>query len=269
VGPNEFLKRAGYRIAPQLTTAILSSRARAYSTSLVKQWGLFDLNQKLIADVGHRVVSGPFAGMVLTRAAELQHIGPYLLGTYELELHPWLEEVFLGSYSQVVDIGSNFGYYVIGFARRFPRVTAVAFDTDWWARQAVAEMAAANNVSNITIRGFCSASWLREHLPERALIMSDCEGYERELFCAEPVSPLSTATMIIELHEQKPGELMAQLRRRFEGTHMIDHCVSRSMTPRPGLHVPSLTDEELERVRQEVRPEQRWLYLRPRVAAIG
>jgi hypothetical protein len=269
VGPNEFLKRAGYRIAPRLTAAILSSRARAYSTSLLKQWGLFDLNQKLIADVGHRVASGPFAGMVLTRAAESQHIGPYLLGTYELELHPWLEEVLRGSYSEVVDIGSNFGYYVIGFARRFPRVTVVAFDTDWWARRAVAEMAAANNVSNITIRGFCSASWLREHLSERALIVSDCEGYERELFCGEPVSQLSTATMIIELHEQKPGDLMAQLRRRFEGTHVIDQCGSRLMTPRPSVHVPSLTDEEFERVRQDVRAEQSWLYLRPRITAIA
>jgi hypothetical protein len=267
VGPKQFLKRAGYRIAPKVMTAVLSSRARAYSTSLVKQWGLFDLNQKLIAHVGHRVVGGPFAGMVLTRAAEGEHIGPYLLGTYEVELQPWLQEVFLGSYSQIVDIGSNFGYYAIGLARRFPRLTVVAFDTDWWARRAVAGMAAANNVSNVTIHGFCSASWLRDHLQQRALIVSDCEGYERELFCAAPVPPLSTATMIIELHEQTPGDLAAQIRRRFEGTHVIDQCLSRSTTPRPALHVPSLTDEEFERVRQEVRGEQRWLYLRPRVAA--
>ncbi len=269
MGLKQLLKRAGYHIAPNLTTAIVSSRARRYSTSLVKRWGLFDLNQKLIAHVGRRVVSGPFAGMVLTRAAERQHIGPYLLGTYECELHTWIEEVFLGSYSQVVDVGSNFGYYAIGFARRFPRVTVVAFDSDWWARRAVAEMAAANNVLNVTVRGFCSTSWLRDHLPEGALILSDCEGYERELFCAAPVPSLATATMIIELHEQRPGDLVAQIRKRFEGTHVIDHRLSRSTTPRPALHVPSLTDEEFERVRQEVRNEQNWLYLRPRVTPIA
>jgi hypothetical protein len=81
------------------------------------------------------------------------------------------------------------------------------------------------------------------------------------------VLPLSTATMIIELHEQEPGDLVARILTRFEGTHVIDHCVSRSTTPRPALHVPSLTDEEFERVRQEVRADQGWLYLRPRVGA--
>jgi hypothetical protein len=243
---------------------VQASRDRAYSTSLVKKWGLFDLNQKLIAHVGHRVLSGPFEGMVLTQTAERQHIGPYLIGTYELELHSWLEEVFRGRYSQVLDIGSNFGYYAIGFARRFPTTTIIAFDPDWWARRAVVEMAATNGVKNITIRGFCTAAWLREHLPEGTLILSDCEGYERQLFCSEPVPALSTATMIIELHEETPGELMSQLRERFERTHVIEHRISRTTTPRPELQVPSLTDEEFERVRQEVRGEQSWAYLRPR-----
>ena len=264
MGLKQLLKRAGYFIAPKLTTAVQASRARAYSASLVKEWGLFDLNQKLIADVGHRVLAGPFTGMVLTQSAEQQHVGPYLLGTYELELHPWLEEALLRNYTQIIDIGSSFGYYAVGLARRFPQASVVTFDPDPWARRAVAEMAAANNASNVTIRGFCDARWLRENLRDGALIVSDCEGYERQLFFAEPVPSLSTATMIIELHDETPGELMALLRKKFEGTHVIDHRTSRSTTPRPELHVPSLTNEEFERVRQEVRGEQSWAYLRPR-----
>ena len=49
--------------------------------------------------------------MTLTPSAEQQHVGLYLLGTYELELHDWVEECLRGSYQQVVNIGSSFGYY--------------------------------------------------------------------------------------------------------------------------------------------------------------
>ena len=263
MGWRQLLRAAGYRFAPQLTTAVVSSRARAHSAALIKEWGLFDLNQKLIAYAGRRVLQGPFAGMTLTPSAEQQHVGPYLLGTYEMELHDWVQECLRGSYQQIVDIGSSFGYYAVGLARHFRETPVVAFDTDWWARRAVAEMAAANGLSNITRERRCSPSWLARHLKPSSLIVSDCEGFEAALFLGPAIPPLATATMIVELHEEVPGALAAKFRSRFSATHLIDQVGDRTATPRV-RDVPGLDAAQLERLSQEVRGPQTWIYLRPK-----
>jgi hypothetical protein len=258
----QFLKAVGYTLAPQLTTAVVSSRSRAHSASLVKAWGLFDLNQRLIARAGRRVLNGPFAGMTLTSSAEQQHVGPYLLGTYEMELHGWIEQCLRGRFNQIVDIGTSFGYYAVGLARSFPRTPVIAFDPDWWARRAVAEMAAANGVSNITLERYCTSSWLARNLKSSALVVSDCEGYEATLFLDAPIPTLATATMIVELHEQTPGELAQRFEARFSPTHSIERVSERKMTP----VVPTLSgfdSTQLERLSREVRGPQTWVYLRP------
>jgi hypothetical protein len=262
LGWKHFVKRTGHRLAPRLTTAVLSSRARAHSASLVKQWGLFDLNQKLIKEVGRQVVRGPFAGMTLTQHAEQQHVGPYLLGTYEMELHGWVEECSGRTFTEIVDIGSSFGYYAVGLARRFPRTPVIAFDTDWWARSAVAELAKANGASNVIVRRECTPAWLETHLKPSSLIVSDCEGYERVLFLGRRLPALATATLIVELHEETPGELTEKFRQRFSETHTIAEACGRTTTPLvQGIH--GLTPAQIERVSHEVRGPQAWLYLRP------
>jgi hypothetical protein len=258
----QFFKAAGYRVAPRLTTAVISSRARAHSASLVKAWGLFDLNQKLIAHAGRRVLDGPFVGMTLTSSTEEQHVGPYLLGTYEMELHKWIDECLRGCFNQIVDIGSSFGYYAVGLARNFPHTPVVAFDTDWWARRALTEMAAANGVSNITLARYCSPSWLAANLKPSSLIVSDCEGYEAKLFLESPIPALASATMIVELHERTPGELAHGFAERFSATHAIEQVTDRNVTPLVP-NVPGLDPSQLARLSQEVRGPQSWLYLRP------
>jgi hypothetical protein len=262
LGLKHFLRSAGYKLAPQLTTAVVSSRARAHSAALIKSWGLFDLNQKLIGQVGHNVMGGPFAGMALTPSAEQQHVGPYLLGTYEMELHGWVEACCRERFAQIVDIGSSFGYYAVGLARRFPETSVIAFDTDWWARRAVAQMAAANQASNVIVRSKCTPTWLGAHLKPSSLIVSDCEGYERALFFGSPVPALASATVIVELHEDTPGELVERFREKYSATHAIEEVSGRSSTPRvPGI--TALTGAELDRVSHEVRGPQTWIYLRP------
>ena len=67
----------------------------------------------------------------------------------------------------------------------FRHKKVVAFDVDWWARKAVAEMSAANGTTNLSIESWCDPSWLARHLKHNSLIMSDCEGYEGALFCEQ------------------------------------------------------------------------------------
>ena len=87
---------------------------------LLKAWGLWALNQRLVAELGSQVLDGPFTGMTLSALSRAEHIGPYLLGTYEAELHDTWNRLLQREYSEFVDVGANFGYYAVGLARRFP-----------------------------------------------------------------------------------------------------------------------------------------------------
>jgi precorrin-6B methylase 2 len=257
------LKTLASRVAPEAFVAISAVRARRYSHRLVKQWGLYDLNQRLIREIGNRVVAGPFEGMILSRSAQLEHIGPYLLGTYEMELHPWLNQLFHGEFSQIIDIGANFGYYAVGLARRFPSATSVAFDADWWARRTVREMASANGVDGVSVKGLCSASWLDANLRENALIVSDCEGYEQQLFGTRWVPAFASATLIIELHEAVAPGVGANIAAKFASTHVVQEIASRSEAA-AGFQSKTLTSEEMLRVSHEVRSKQTWILLTPK-----
>ena len=79
------------------------------------------------------VLDGPFKGLLLPASAREEHIGPYLLGTYERELHGAWRKILTGQYNAVIDIGAKIGYYAGGLARHFPSTPSIAFDTDWWA----------------------------------------------------------------------------------------------------------------------------------------
>jgi hypothetical protein len=257
------MKALAFKLAPRLATVISSARGRRLSHHLVKQWGLFDLNQRLIADLGNRVVDGPFKDLILTSSSQQEHIGPYLLGTYETELSPWWHSLLQRRFRQIIDVGANFGYYAVGLARRFPSVPVVAFDTDWWARRTVRQMSRANQTPNVSVKGSCSPSWLARHLEPDALIVSDCEGCEGRLFGGQGIAAFASATFVIELHETIVPGVTAKLRSAFRGTHTFEEVDSRSETPSTAIG-PSLTPQEMRRVAQEVRGPQKWFLLTPR-----
>jgi hypothetical protein len=259
----QLVKKWLYAVAPQWTTALMSARARAHAHKMVRSWGCTDLNQKLIAQLGNAVLEGPFAGMVLSPMTHAEHLGPYLLGVYESELDRAWEAVLRGAYSQVIDVGAKFGYYAVGLARRYPGVPVVAFDTDWWARKAVREMAAANGVSNVEVRGFCSPAWLARNLREGAFLISDCEGYEAELFGAAAPA-LRSATLIVETHDCFVPGVSDRLRASFGGTHTV-HVLGDSGGRRVSSRsLEFLPEEQRQLANQEVRPPQLWLLCLPR-----
>ena len=255
-------KDVAFAVWPGAATVISSIRARRRSHRLVKEWGLFELNRRLVAEFGRTVIAGPFKGLVLTDASLSEHIGPYLLGTYEMELHDTWRRILERTFEQIIDVGANFGYYAAGLASRFPKTPTVAFDTDWWARWAVRDMATTNGLTNVSVKSACSPGWLSRHLRPRALIVSDCEGYEGQLFEGE-IPALSTASLVIEVHEQFVPGVTDRLRSRFRGTHALDVVDSRSVTP-PPPRAETLTPDEMKRASHEVRDPQQWFVLNPR-----
>jgi len=178
-----------------------------------------DISPKLI------VKHGVFKGM---KYPEEKSIGssliPKLLGSYEKEIESALEQVCSREYTEIVDIGCAEGYYAVGLAMRINSAKVFAFDTDDEAIRLCNRMARLNGVSERVLTGsFCDAATLQS-IPytKKALIISDCEGYEKELFTKESVSALSAHDLIIETHDFIDIEISSYIRELFEETHTIE-----------------------------------------------
>jgi hypothetical protein len=231
---------------------------------MVEKWGLVDLNARLLENLGNRVISGPFQGVALSSMTRKEHLGPFLLGTYEVELHPWWEEIFGHSFSQIIDVGSKFGYYAVGLARHFPDAEVFAFDIDPWAKRATREMIALNQTPNVSVLGFCSPEWLERELEPNALVVSDCEGYEKELFCGREVPNLSTAVMLIELHEAFSPGVTEALESRFVDTHHLRRISAHTENPVAPVTLDFLSEADAGRSTSEIRSPQEWMLFVPR-----
>jgi hypothetical protein len=258
------VRRALSAIAPRWTAALIAIRGRRHAHRVVQSWGCADLNRRLVERLGLTVCEGPFAGTVLPRAALAEHLGPFLLGVYESELDPAWDVVLARRYPQILDIGSSFGYYAAGLARRVPEARVTAFDIDPWARAAVRDAARVNGLANLTAAGFCDPAWLAASLQGNALIVSDCEGYESELFTSRPIPHLATAHLIIETHDHRVAGTTERLTALFAPTHDVRTFTTgmgRRTVQRADLGF--LTDQERAFVQQEVRMEQAWLFCRP------
>jgi precorrin-6B methylase 2 len=170
------------------------------------------------------VAYGPFKGLRYPSARSFASaLLPKLLGSYESELHPVLDELLTNAYNTVIDIGCAEGYYAIGFALRLRQAAVYAFDTDSRAKELCVEMAKLNGVADrIHIGDFCDEEILRSiPLGERALILSDCEGYEGLLFNRKMAEFLARHDLIIEAHDFIDIELSTKMRDAFAQTHYI------------------------------------------------
>jgi tRNA G37 N-methylase Trm5 len=98
-----------------------------------------------------------------------------------------------------------------------------AFDTNEEAVRLCKDMAQMNKVAERLITGsFCDANTLQSiPLTEKALIISDCEGYEKELFTEETASLLAPHDLLIEIHDFVDIGISSYIREIFKETHEI------------------------------------------------
>ena len=217
------------------------------------------------------VLHGPFQGMRYPKVQAIgSAIGPKLIGSYERELAPVIEAICARDYSEIVDIGCAEGYYAIGLALRLPGATVFAYDTDQRARALCREMALLNGVADrVSTGSLCDADTLRA-LPvrRRALLLSDCEGYEKTLFSADLIPFLARHDLLIEVHDFIDIEISSVLRERFAGTHEIEVIagvddVRKAQTyDYPELSPYSL-DERRLLLTEYRRHAMEWFYLTP------
>jgi hypothetical protein len=170
-----------------------------------------------------RVAAGPFAGMRLITPAPGDCEGPVLLGAFECETHAWLERAFARGWGIAVNVGSAAGFYSTGLAMRLPAATVHAFEMDPAWQEATRQSAAHNGVaSRVQAHGTADVSALAA-LPipsdQGALVVSDCEGAERELLDPVAVPWLARSALCVELHDFAAPGATDILRARFAATH--------------------------------------------------
>jgi precorrin-6B methylase 2 len=166
-----------------------------------------DIVSRATADLCPDLVvrKGVFAGMRYAAARSVYSaLLPKLLGTY-------------------VDIGCAEGYYAVGMAMRCRNASIYAFDTNVEALELCRCMAEVNGVANrLTLGTLCDRATLaRIPLRRKALIISDCEGYEKALFDVATASLLRKHDVLVEVHDFVDISTSRAIRAAFRDTHDI------------------------------------------------
>ncbi|MDA8379096.1 MAG: hypothetical protein M0Z50_19065 [Planctomycetia bacterium] len=263
----KLLKSTLFMLAPTTAIQLSAARARRHAQMLEINWGLVDETHRFVAKFGNAVCCGPFSGMSYPPRSLDRHVTDKLLGTYEMELHPFLEEAIKAGPEQVIDVGPAEGYYAVGLARSLPDATITAFDADSWARERTAEMAQVNGSSNLQTRGLCTGQWLVDNVRDKTLVIMDCEGCELGL-TASIASCRShlLSWWLIELHETQVPGVTRTLLQRFNKTHHAELCTSRSRDrgDLPGFLKSEMDLPVLKWMDEHRDPGQQWLLCRPR-----
>ena len=218
------------------------------------------------------VAGGPFRGM---RYPSEQSYGsallPKLLGSYESELHPLLEGMLANQYTAIVDIGCAEGYYAVGLGLRVAHADIYAFDISPHARKLCADMARLNGLEGrVRIGGFCDEAVLRSiPLGRKALIISDCEGYEGVLFTSEIAELLARHDIIVETHDFIDIDISPKLRDVFGKTHQVRCIKSIDDIEKAHTYRYSQLDKYDAKTRRLILGERRpaimeWLAMTPR-----
>ncbi len=167
---------------------------------------------------------GPFKGLKLSNGAGLASVEyAKLLGSYEREIHPFLEKLLIKKYDKVINIGCDDGYYALGFAMRMPETNVEASDTNQHALKTVSISANENRLQNqIHFSGtYTNADIDKLDGSKRYCFIVDCEGDEKNIFARNNVLRLKNSDLLIELHLDVYPQMEKYFRELFEATHNI------------------------------------------------
>src|SRR6478609_9884506 len=174
------------------------------------------------------VLHGPFRGLKYPQSKSIgSALFSKLFGSYESELHDVLEKICTQNYSEIINIGCGEGYYAVGLAMRIPNSKVFAFDMNSEAIQLTREMANANGVGDrVYTQEKCSSDYLREFaFSGKGLIVSDCEGYEKQLF-RSALTNLKNCDLLIETHDFLDIRISSDLVDLFSETHTVNVTLS-------------------------------------------
>src|SRR5262245_1247587 len=101
------------------------------------------------------VRAGPFKGMKYIRSSAGSCYIPKLLGIYERELYPLVEDAIKTQHDLIIDIGAAEGYYAVGLAMRCPSARVIGYELEPKSQEKLKEMVTINKQDRLEIRGGC------------------------------------------------------------------------------------------------------------------
>lgn len=262
-------KSLAQRFLPNsLFTRLHSMHSRNHQVKYLKSIGALSLSKKFVAANGSKVLNGPFKGMAYAEGAlQDRLVISHLLGSYEEELHPIFSNLD-AAFELFVDVGAAEGYYAVGLALVTAGSPVYAFETDPRERAHVEQMAALNGVSDrVVVRSWCSADALASLVDgKRGFVLSDCEGFEFDLFTPEVVTALRHSDVVVEIHERKPDVSMTEMhqlvKQRFQETHLLETIRVTARDAERYPQIKSIGPDGLAFLVDHRRPDQVWLHAR-------
>ena len=215
------------------------------------------------------VKNGLFKGMKYPDfRAHGSSLYPKLLGSYESELNSTIEAFLKKEYTTIVDVGCAEGFYTVGMAMRAPLSKVFAYDINDEAISACRRMADLNGVSEqITFGKFCDSRELANFdFRGRGLVISDCEGYEIDLFTPEAVTNLKNCDIIIELHDLYNERISPEIEDVFSRSHLIKKIYSESTFKklRDFSEAKTMTEAEINAFMLERNGIMAWAVMTPK-----
>ncbi|HZQ06086.1 MAG TPA: hypothetical protein VFD70_05860 [Anaerolineae bacterium] len=220
-----------------------------------------------------RVLSGPFAGMRYITESVGSTFYPKILGTYEKELNPIIEDITRKNFGAIVNVGAGEGYYAVGLAVRNPTARIIAYEGDPHGQELICELAQLNGVvERVRARGYCRMQELTAALgsAQNVFVMMDVEGAENQLLDLDQLPDLAFAPILVEVHNFIVPNTDVVLRERFQATHFIEQIPAqrRTIADLP-IQVPFYLKPVLRPIYFEMAMGERpdgmsWLYLEPR-----
>jgi hypothetical protein len=236
----------------------MADRGVEYESNLRKRLGITDLAERFVAMRGDRVSGGPLSGLRYTTTGDAPVAK--LLGTYEAEIHPWIDSFIASGPRRLIVCGTADGYYAVGLKRLLPDAEVHGFEISPTATRACRELASLNGVE-LTMHGRATAQAIAELVTESSAIVSDIEGHEADIFTPALVAVLRDSTVIVEAHEVLRPGVVDLLRQRFSPTHIVEE---REPTDREPARVDAFTEDERRLAVSEMRvPGIRWMRFSP------
>jgi hypothetical protein len=261
-----FLSRPFFVLLPaRLQTRIRSTFNRDFRQERANK----QLIKLLLKHTPPQIAAGPFDGMKYVTKAVNSAYCPKILGSYEKQLWPIINEIIHGRYAQVIDIGAAEGYYAIGLALKMPNTPILAFESDTNHHHLLKQLSRLNSVEQqVVLYGHCLPERLNHILAAsgKTVIVCDVEGAEVELMNPHTIPLLQTCDLLIETHDfARPGTADF-LRGAFEKTHSITTIPGQKCTladwpfeekfPIPMRARLKMLDEQRNGVEQE------WLWIK-------
>lgn len=211
------------------------------------------------------VLEGPFKGMKYVDEAFGSAYLPKVIGSYEHELHPLIDEYLRTDFDRFVDFGAAEGYYAIGFALKMPNLKVVTFDISKRARWLQSDLAKRNGVRDrLDIRAEGDPASLNAALEgaRKPLVVCDCEGYEDALLRPDLAPNLARSTLLVEMHDHDCPGVTERVKSRFAATHTLREIATVDKPPLELLQ--RVASEHHDAFTEGRKFPQVWLALEPR-----